>query len=97
MKSKKDQNEKESTEIERYKETVLKSRHHRGRRELLKHLDGKRLTPKQAILAKCFDCTGGYADGRADCEVIVCPLYQYMPFGKFKRKSKSKKKEGREK
>jgi len=47
----------------------------------LKYLSGKRLTNKQAIMAKCFDCCGYYADGRQDCGIKVCPLYPLMPYG----------------
>lgn len=37
---------------------------------------------KQAMLLKCWDCTGNYADGMKDCEVRMCPLYQWMPYRK---------------
>lgn len=37
-------------------------------------------TRGNAILAKCHDCTGYYADGKVDCEVVKCPLYTYMPY-----------------
>ena len=52
----------------------------RGRKELLKHLDGERLTMKQAILAKCYGCMGYFSDGRQDCKIDECPLYPFMPF-----------------
>lgn len=51
-----------------------------GRNELERHLNGKKLTWKQAARAKCFDCMGGYADGAMDCHVPACPLYQFMPY-----------------
>ena len=51
-----------------------------GKKELIKHLDGKPLTPKQTILAKCYDCTGGYHDGRIDCQVESCALHPFMLF-----------------
>ena len=35
---------------------------------------------KYAILAKCYDCMGGYADGRRNCGVNSCPLYKWMPY-----------------
>jgi hypothetical protein len=53
---------------------------HRGKRELLKHMAGKDLTYKEAVIAKCFDCMCGYTDGRQDCKVEDCPLYGFMPF-----------------
>jgi hypothetical protein len=51
-----------------------------GRTELLKHVAGKRLTRNQAIKAKCYDCMGGYTDGKQDCRIHVCPLYPFMPY-----------------
>lgn len=52
----------------------------KGRREVLKHLDGGRLTMKQMIQAKCYDCMGFYADGKVDCKIPSCPLYPVMPY-----------------
>lgn len=52
-----------------------------GRRELLKYLEGARITQRQAILAKCYDCMCYYADGRKDCEIPDCSLYPFMPYG----------------
>ena len=53
-----------------------------GKNQLKKHLDGKTLTRGQALLAKCYECMSGYVDGRVDCEIPDCPLYQYMPYKK---------------
>jgi hypothetical protein len=52
----------------------------KGRAEILKHLEGKRLTQRQAILAKCYDCMGYYADGKISCGIPDCPLFPLMPF-----------------
>lgn len=53
----------------------------RGCRELKKYLKtGKKLTYKQALLAKCYECMGYYADGKVDCKSPDCPCYPYMPF-----------------
>ena len=52
----------------------------RGKTCLIKHLQGKRLTQRQAILAKCCECTGYYADGRTDCSIPDCPLYPFFPY-----------------
>ena len=52
----------------------------KGRKEYLKHKSGGRLTPKQAILARCYDCMGYYIDGRMDCQIPECPLYPFMPY-----------------
>lgn len=52
----------------------------KGRVELINYLSNGRVTARQAILAKCYDCTAYYADGRVDCKVETCPLYPYMPY-----------------
>jgi len=53
----------------------------RGSQEFNKYIDGKKLTSKQMILAKCFECCGNYADGKEDCQITECPLYPLMPYG----------------
>jgi len=68
------QRERRIREIETY---GMKAR---GRKELLVHLTGKPLQRGQAIPAKCYDCTGYYADGKVDCHMPMCPLYGYMPY-----------------
>lgn len=52
----------------------------RGRSELLKFLNGNRITPSQAIKAKCYECMGYYADGKIDCGIETCPLYPFMSY-----------------
>ena len=52
----------------------------KGRAELLKHRSGKKLSYKQAVLAKCNECMGFYADGKLDCQIPDCPLYGFMPY-----------------
>jgi len=54
----------------------------------LRHLQGKKLTPQQAILAKCSDCMADYCDGRVDCNVPECPLYPWMPYSSAPREKK---------
>ena len=51
-----------------------------GRTHYLQFLNGKKLTHKGSILAKCYECEGGYSDGRYDCELPACPLYPFMPY-----------------
>ena len=51
-----------------------------GKTNLLKYLEGKRLTQRQAILAKCCECMGYFADGRTDCAMPDCTLYPYYPY-----------------
>ena len=62
----------------------------KGKKELLKHLDGGRLTPKQAILAKCYDCLCYMVDGRQDCKMPSCCLYPFMTFNTDKSKRTSR-------
>tara|TARA_B100000315_G_C14235404_1_gene432904 strand:- start:152 stop:364 length:213 start_codon:yes stop_codon:yes gene_type:complete len=52
----------------------------KGRAELKKHINGKRLRASEALRAKCYDCMGGYKDGKHDCEVPGCSLYPQMPY-----------------
>lgn len=52
----------------------------KGRGELIKYLNGEKCTQRQAILAKCYDCMGYYADGKVDCCIKRCPLYPYSPY-----------------
>lgn len=53
-----------------------------GRKELERHLMGEKLTRKEAILAKCYECMNSYQDGKKDCEIKDCPLYPMMPYRK---------------
>ncbi len=52
----------------------------KGRAELIKYRDGKKLSYKQSALAKCYECCGFYADGKLDCLIPDCPLYGCMPY-----------------
>lgn len=66
-----------------------------GKKEYKKFMKGERLTRKEAILAKCYDCMGEYYDGKIDCGLVECPLYQYMPYRKnhaktYKKSTKNK-------
>lgn len=38
----------------------------------------------EAVVAKCCDCEGNFIDGRRDCKIRSCPLYQYH---KYKRQN----------
>jgi hypothetical protein len=62
----------------------------KGRAELIKHRSGKKLSYKQAVLAKCNECCGFYADGKLDCQIPDCPLYGFMPYRTTNKKIKSK-------
>lgn len=52
----------------------------KGMAQLKKYLSGEKLTPREAMLAKCNECTCNWADGQACCNVPACPLYPFMPF-----------------
>jgi len=62
-----------------------------GKSELTKHLEGGRLTQKQDILAKCYDCMGYFVDGKASCLIESCSLYPYMRFNPNRVKSVARK------
>lgn len=59
-------NSKLISEIEKHGKTA------RGKKELIKHLEGGRLTLKQAVNAHCYSCLGYYADGNriAGCQSV---------------------------
>jgi len=58
----------------------------KGKKELIKHLLGQKLSLRQAIYAHCYDCLGYYADGVTDCEMTACSLHPFMPYNKSKIK-----------
>lgn len=76
-------NKKLISEIQKYGKTV------KGKKELLKHLDGGHLTPKKAIQAKCYDCMGFFADGRQACKMPKCACYPFMAYNADKKKRKA--------
>jgi hypothetical protein len=64
----------------------------KGKREIVKHLYGERLTIREMAIAKCYDCMGYYSDGRGtDCEISTCSLYPIMPYRKQGEKYVGKK------
>ncbi len=48
-----------------------------GRKELLRHLRGERLTRDEAIKARCYECGGG--EDTEPCMASACPLTQFCP------------------
>lgn len=50
----------------------------KGKKELIRHLRGERLTQAQAIRANCYLCNG--LDERTDCEVPTCPLHPFYAY-----------------
>ena len=69
-------------------ETIKKSMPLVGQKHLLAHMDGKRLSFKQGIQAKCYECMNGFIDGKADCRIHDCPLYPWMPYSTRKHAKK---------
>lgn len=51
-----------------------------GKTHMRRYLLGEEVSASQAAVGKCFDCMGGYVDGRRDCEIPTCPLYPWMPY-----------------
>lgn len=49
-----------------------------GKSDLVKHLQGKRLTRQQAIKGKCYDCMG--LGEQYICDSLSCPLNSYSPY-----------------
>lgn len=37
----------------------------------------------EARRAMCFECMGDMLDGRADCEIVTCPIYFWQPYRKL--------------
>lgn len=62
----------------------------RGQKELLKHLSGGKLTFKQAIYARCYDCCGYFSDGKLDCKMPACPLYPFMAYANREKEAPKK-------
>ena len=50
----------------------------RGKRWLIKHLEGGKISRAQGVEAKCYDCLGMGDQG--DCDQESCPLYFFSPF-----------------
>jgi len=62
----------------------------RGQKELLKHLEGERLTLKQAVNAYCYDCAGFFADGKVDCGLKHCSLHPFMAYNQNREKGRKR-------
>jgi hypothetical protein len=71
-------------DIQKYGKTA------KGKSELIRHLEGDRLSRKQAIYAHCYDCMGYFSDGRQDCLMPHCSLYSFMVYNRSKKKETPK-------
>lgn len=62
-------------------EDVYDSNNAPGNRYLKNFMEGKPITMRQAVLAKCAECSNGFIDGKVDCYMDgICPLYPFMPY-----------------
>jgi hypothetical protein len=59
---------------------TLSIRKFQGGKEYKKFLQGKSLTRKESMLVHCYECMGGYDEGKQDCQGKSCPLYSYYPY-----------------
>jgi hypothetical protein len=59
----------------------------KGKKELLRHLRGERLSSTEAIKANCYECMGGYGDDKIDCMISACPLHPMMPYNPNRNKT----------
>jgi hypothetical protein len=57
----------------------------KGQKQYENFKAGKPLTPKQAILSQCYICNGE-AESAEDCLGTDCPLYQYQPYRRGRKK-----------
>ena len=55
----------------------------KGRRWLIAHLEGQKISRSQAVQAKCYDCDGMGDSGR--CAMETCPLLPFSPLRAAKR------------
>lgn len=59
-----------------------------GKKDLLAHLAGEKLSQRHAIYAYCYDCSAYYGNPEDDCKNEMCPLYPYMPYNPNRAKVK---------
>lgn len=75
-------------------ERIISLRKHgkvaRGQKELVGHLEGKRLTLKQAVNAYCYNCMGFFADGKVDCMMKHCSLHPFMAYNQNREKGSTR-------
>lgn len=69
-------------------ESARRGKRRAGRKDLIDYLQGKRLTQRQAIRAKCYDCNG--MGELSDCDIEDCSLFGYSPYKKISTTAPSK-------
>ena len=52
----------------------------RGKKELIAHLKGEKIKRSAAMRAQCYQCMGYFTDGREECIIETCPMYEYRSF-----------------
>ena len=72
--------------VERIKNIRENGKAAKGQKEIIKHLEGHRLTLQQAVYGHCYDCMGFYADGKNDCTMQHCTLHPFMFYNKNRSK-----------
>ena len=60
-------------------QSAKKGKSRAGKKDLIKHLTGQRITRSQAIKAKCYDCLG--MGEVSVCDMPYCALWPYSPYG----------------
>ena len=55
-----------------------------GQKDLLDYLNGKKLTQRKAIRAKCYDCDGMGESGK--CDIDTCSLFPYSPYVRLQKR-----------
>ncbi len=68
-----------------YLAQVKRATRRAGQKQLVHYLEGKRLTQRQAIAAKCYDCNGLGEQGT--CDIEICPLLPYSPYRTKEKKN----------
>ena len=56
----------------------------KGAKEFDKFKKGEKLTRKQAMTGKCYECNG-QEESKTDCEVDSCPMFSYRLYPKSEK------------
>ena len=70
--------------MEVYLQSAKSGKKKAGQTFLIKYLTGDKITRKQSMDARCYECQGmGDSD---KCEITQCPLFPYSKFNHSNRK-----------
>ncbi len=53
----------------------------KGAKEFKKFKDGGKLTRRESMRGKCYECNG-LEESREDCEVDTCPMFSFRLYPK---------------